>query len=472
LPRLLTAALAAAALTALAVGGLILWSLRHLAGIDPNTLLVLGGAGAFGVALAFLLLWLFLDTRVFRPLIALLRRAETNAHPEHDPDTEDTLPHLAPLSGGIASLTRQLAAARRAAASANREALASAEAQRHRLESILHDLSEGVIVCNFSHQVILYNRVAMWLLSGAGEVGIGRPLRGLAEPGPIEKALGELMGGAPEAARTVSLTCRPLGGDGPLPARMALTFGPDNRPDGFVLTLAAEPVAPEEIPSPRREFYDFDLFSRPIAAGREAKAPLRDLVFVVFDTETTGLRPSEGDRLVAIAGVRVVNGRVLRSETFEALIDPGRPIPERATRIHGITDEMVAGAPGAAEALGRFARFADGGVLVAHNAPFDMTFLKAEDPGGALLDTPVLDTRLLSAAIHDHATGHGLDSVAARFGVTLRPGERHTALGDTLATAEIFARMMEILDGRGAGTLAAALALSEKQAHSRRDLPF
>ncbi len=80
-------------------------------------------------------------------------------------------------------------------------------------------------------------------------------------------------------------------------------------------------------PSARPDFFDFSLLHQPIATAELGRTPLDRLSFVVFDTETTGLRPSDGDEIIQIAGVRIVNGRILTGETFSQLVDPGRPIP-------------------------------------------------------------------------------------------------------------------------------------------------
>lgn len=211
----------------------------------------------------------------------------------------------------------------------------------------------------------------------------------------------------------------------------------------------------------RPEFYDFDLIGR-IDPERIDDRPLRTIDYVVFDTETTGLNPSNGDRMISIAGVRIVNGRVLRGEVFDTRINPRRRIPPASTKIHHITDAMVEHAPFIEEVLPRFHAFCQGAVLVAHNAAFDMRFLTLQqDKCGIRFDHPVLDTVLLAAHLDGQADSLTLDTLCERFAIEIAPEDRHTALGDSLATAELYLRLMDMLEAARVRTLREAIAASQ-----------
>ncbi|GMG81038.1 exonuclease domain-containing protein [Paralimibaculum aggregatum] len=245
-------------------------------------------------------------------------------------------------------------------------------------------------------------------------------------------------------------------------------------PDHARLRLPLQPAVEDHVSAPaselpaRPEFYDFSLLRRR-AAGKMAETPLTELACVVFDTETTGLFPSAGDEIVQIAGVRVLNGRVIRGERFDRLIDPGRRIPAASTRIHGITDAMVADQPDARAVLPAFHDFAADAVLVAHNAPFDLKFLQLKEGLiGRRFDNPVLDTVLLSAHLFGHGAEHTLDALAERFGIGFPEGQRHTAFADALVTAEVLCMLIPVLNARGVRTLGDALAVSDEAVAIRR----
>jgi DNA polymerase III subunit epsilon len=228
----------------------------------------------------------------------------------------------------------------------------------------------------------------------------------------------------------------------------------------------AVPVRPEV--ESRPEFYDFDLFTARPQAADVFEQRLEDLTFTVFDTETTGLDPNGGDRIISIGAVRVVNGRVLRQETFERLVQPGRSVPAASTAIHGITADMLEGEPGIAEVLPSFARFAEETVIVGHNVGFDLRFVKMAEPeAGVSLSQPALDTLLLHAALHPDHDEHTLEAIAERLGVSVVG--RHTALGDALVTAEVFVALLAMLRRRGVDTLGEALAAARRTYQSRVD---
>jgi DNA polymerase-3 subunit epsilon len=219
--------------------------------------------------------------------------------------------------------------------------------------------------------------------------------------------------------------------------------------------------------APRPEYYDFDLFK--VADTALADTPLNALRYVVFDTETTGIRPSEGDELIAIAAVRIVNGRILTGETFERLINPGRSIPASSVRIHGITEEMARDKPPARIVLPQFRNFVGDGVLIAWNAAFDMRFLELkQDEAGVRFDNPVLDALLLSIYVSDEPINHSLMATAERLGVVVTG--RHTALGDAMATAAIWVRLLDLLEARGIRTLGQAFRISSRLVAERRQL--
>lgn len=224
---------------------------------------------------------------------------------------------------------------------------------------------------------------------------------------------------------------------------------------GLRLPLArgvAMPVTPRsDLPNRRPEFYDLSLLAQARDTGGMGGDPLRALTYVVFDTETTGLSPSGGDRIVQIGAVRVVNGRILSGETFSRIVNPGRPIPAESVRFHGITDDMARDKPPLAVVLPQFKAFVADAVLVAHNAAFDLKFLRlGEREGGVVFDNPVMDTMILSAFLDGPHAGHSLDDICDRLGIGI--ADRHTALGDALVTAAVLLRQINALEMRGIAT--------------------
>ena len=216
----------------------------------------------------------------------------------------------------------------------------------------------------------------------------------------------------------------------------------------------------------RPEYYDFDLFRQTEESRALDDRLLTELTFTVFDTETTGLQPSEGDEIIQIGATRIVNGRLLRSETFEQLVDPRRPLVRESVQIHGITEDILRGQPTIDKVLPFFHGFCEETVLVGHNAAFDMRFLQMKEKAtGVQFRQPVLDTLLLSAVIHPNQESHQLEAIAERLGVHVIG--RHTALGDAIVTGEVFLKMIPLLAEQGIHTLREAREAAERTYYAR-----
>jgi len=180
---------------------------------------------------------------------------------------------------------------------------------------------------------------------------------------------------------------------------------------------------------------------------------LADRAFTVFDTETTGLDP-RSCRLVEIGGIRF-DGRGVISR-FNVLIDPGIPMPSEVTKINGITDAMLKGKPAAAAVLPDFLRFVGDSVLVAHNAPFDLSFVNEElaRVGGKPLANRVVDTRLFAREVFPGLPKYALQDLAVRLGIEAL--EAHRAEDDARVCMELFLRCVAALVERNPALGAAA----------------
>ena len=180
--------------------------------------------------------------------------------------------------------------------------------------------------------------------------------------------------------------------------------------------------------------------------------PLSQVSFVVVDLETTGGAPEDAG-ITEIGAVRVTGGRV--DGEFQTLVNPGRSIPAFICALTGITDTMVAGAPAISAALPAFLEFARGSVLVAHNAPYDMGFLKGACavtqtawPGFSVIDT----VRLARTVLHrDEVRNVKLATLAAALGASTQPS--HRALDDARATVDVLHALLERAGTLGVHTL-------------------
>jgi DNA polymerase-3 subunit epsilon len=199
----------------------------------------------------------------------------------------------------------------------------------------------------------------------------------------------------------------------------------------------------------------------------ELGTPLADVTFVVVDLETTGGSPRDS-AITEIGAVKVRGGEVLGE--FQTLVDPGREIPPYISVLTGITTTMVAAAPRIGSVLPTFLEFARGAVLVAHNAPFDLGFLKAACaesgipwPAAASVDTAVLARRLLS---RDEVPNCKLATLAPYFSATTDPC--HRALDDARATVDVLHGLFERLGPLGITSLEELTGLTRRIDPERR----
>ena len=173
--------------------------------------------------------------------------------------------------------------------------------------------------------------------------------------------------------------------------------------------------------------------------------------FIVFDVETTGLSPNH-ERLTEIGAVRLRGGKIV--ESFDTFVNPEKPIPPKIVELTGINDEMVRGAPSEAEALASFYAFCgEGAILVAHNAEFDVSFLRAAaSRSGADFPYTYIDTLPMCRSLLKDLKNHKLDTVASYL--KLDPFQHHRACDDADVLGRIFAALLQRLhEDVGANTV-------------------
>ena len=173
---------------------------------------------------------------------------------------------------------------------------------------------------------------------------------------------------------------------------------------------------------------------------------------IVFDTETTGLRPQDGERVIEIGAVELDN-RFLTGRTYHVFVNPeGRPVHPDAQQVHGITDQYLADKPPFSEIANEFLDFIGEARLVAHNAAFDLGFLNAEFARiGAAEIAPdrIIDT--LALARRRHPMGpNSLDALCQRYGIDNSRRQKHGALLDSELLAEVY---IELNGGRQASMI-------------------
>jgi DNA polymerase-3 subunit alpha (Gram-positive type) len=173
---------------------------------------------------------------------------------------------------------------------------------------------------------------------------------------------------------------------------------------------------------------------------------LETLEYVILDIETTGLEPSQHE-LTEIGALKI-KGQELK-EVFSSLIRPKNPIPPEITRLTGIDDEMVKDSPNAREVLSKFSDFIDHAILIAHNADFDIPFIKLhlKQSTDKDLNNDVVCTVKIARFLLPDLANHKLHTVASRFGFKVE--NRHRAMGDAELTYQIWTKFIPLLQEKG-----------------------
>lgn len=189
--------------------------------------------------------------------------------------------------------------------------------------------------------------------------------------------------------------------------------------------------------------------------------------YIVFDIETTGLS-AINDKITEIGAIKIKDGQVI--DNYSQLVNPERNIPEFITKLTGIDDEMVKDKPTIDEVIGEFNEFISDDVLVAHNANFDVGFIRENmEKNNIKLNNPVLDTLELSRSVFPDLKSHKLNLIAKHLGVKLE--NHHRAIDDATATADILLKLLELLSDKGVYTFDQINSLNSNKDVSK-DRPF
>lgn len=327
-------------------------------------------------------------------------------------------------------------------------ALATSDARRdERLTAVVAVLGEAVVVATTSGQVSLVSAAAKTLL-GPERVAVGTSVYAALDRASAARAAEQAVKAGASIEAEIGLA-----GGGALVARVASLGDPGGTVYSFLGGMSQ---------FARDVDHDLSLHDRaPDPAPFDDETALADLPVVVLDLETTGL-DVETDRMVSVGAVRARGARLFRGDVIDRLVAPGVDIPAHSTRIHGITDAMVADAPSYGTLHPEVARFISNQVVVGHNIGFDLAILKAES---ARLELdwerpPSLDLLRLGAALEPGQTDMTLDAMARRWGIAI--SGRHTALGDALVTAELWSSALARLAEVGVTTFGAALAFEQR----------
>lgn len=333
-----------------------------------------------------------------------------------------------------------------------------------KLSAVLSTLDEGIIVTTENGQVSLVNAAARAML-GKDRVALGTSLFAALDRSSLVSAINEAKrsGGAVDwtledvdGHRYIAKVAEMHGGHGGAVVRLTLNDVDDRLRPHLSLVSEGEWLIDHDL-----SLHD----SVPEVEVHDA-TPLLELPTFLFDCETTGLDITT-DRIVSVGGLRAHGPQIFMIANVDRLVNPGVPIPPRSTAAHGITNDMVAEAPPFAEVWPHVEPLMRGAVLVGHNIGYDIAMLRRECQLAGIAwtgeDVATLDTFLLSGVLFPDMTDLNLETIAERLGVDVHG--RHTALGDAIVTAEVFVRLLPLMDAAGVKTYAEAHAFQRRATH-------
>lgn len=422
---------------------------------------IAGLLSGFGLLALVTGVWLLFDENIAKPIERLAAGLRAGVHSGVSSRVDlHAARHLGDLAPAAKAVSGRLSASMLETAGAIAEETDRLRAEKERLTALLSDIPVAMALVNPAHQIVLYDGQAGAVLAQVAPPRLNASVFDYFDSAPIEEAYARMQQDQTETH------CTAIGNRGE--QSFDLRLKPLEASEGYMLILedSAAQIAPD---AARPLVYDFDLLER-AEAGDQDDLALSEMCFMVFDSETTGLMPHKDD-VVQIGAVRVLRGRIVDGEEIDQLVDPGRAIPPASTKVHGITDAMVEGAPDIATVGRILHQFSQGAVIVAHNAPFDMAFLhRHADEMGVVWDHPILDTVLLSAVVFGASDVHTLDALCERLDITIPEALRHTALGDAHATAKVLCRLIPLLEARGLTRFSDVIAQTRKHGRLLQDL--
>lgn len=427
----------------------------------PDGYITSGIFAGFGILGASAAMWLLFDENVAKPILRLSSHLRTRAHSGAKVDlTSDDAKYLGDLAPAAQAISHELGNSTLTKAEAVAAATARLAAERDHLTALLTEIPVAMILVNPSHQIVLYDGQAAEVLNQIAPPRMGASITEFLDEKALLNAHAKLVKSGKEVICTLP--------DAHRQQEYEAKLRPLGNGTGYMIAIdsAKALIAPT---ASRPLTYDFALMNRPVDHAH-ADMALSDLSYVVFDTETTGLLPHKDD-VVQLGAMRVLRGRIVEGEMMDTLVDPKRPIPAASTKVHGISDLMVRGAPDFDVVTRKFHSFCKGSVIVAHNAPFDMAFLHRQGKNvGVNFDHPILDTVLVSAVLFGASAKHTLDAICDRLGITIPEHLRHTALGDARATAEVLCAMIPMLEAQGMRTFGDVIRETRKHGRLLQDL--